>query len=253
MTQSLAKQVTDVPEDLGDSALRLADELEAAIANLAPNLATIARSSLTRWTPATWEEFLAIAGEREPDGLPHTKAYYCLSHIRLQMIPVGKDHGRLNNIPLKATTLFAAFQALKTREYINTTLRKSGERECQPDLSIYIGDVKCLPSPGNEVIDLDVADPPTLVVEIAASSLADDIGMKRYLYERLGGREYWIIQATTRSLVAFSIDEDGRSGTIAQSEVLPGLDLAIVDEALRRTDDNDDAAITRWLIETFQK
>jgi hypothetical protein len=39
---------------------------------------------------------------------------------------------------------------------------------------------------------------------------------------------------------------------ITRSEVLPGLDLAIVDEALRRTDDNDDAAITRWLIEMFQ-
>jgi hypothetical protein len=26
-----------------------------------------------------------------------------------------------------------------------------------------------------------------------------------------------------------------------------------VDEALRRTDENDDAAITRWLIEMFQR
>jgi hypothetical protein len=40
---------------------------------------------------------------------------------------------------------------------------------------------------------------------------------------------------------------------ITRSKVLPSLDLAIVDEALRRTDDNDDAAITRWLIEMFQR
>jgi Uma2 family endonuclease len=250
MTQGMTKQAVDLPTN---SEPQLADELEAAIARLTPNLAAIARASLERWTPATWDEFLAIAGEQEPDGLPHLKAYYCLSHIKLQMIPLGKDHGRLNNAPLDIVSLFAAFQGLKIVRYINTTLRKSGERECQPDLSIYVGDVPCLPSPGNEVIDLDVADPPTLVVEIAASSLADDLGMKRYLYERLGVREYWIISAATRSLLAFSIDEAGRSGVITQSEVLPGLDLAIVDEALRRTDENDDAAITRWLIEMFQR
>ncbi|NJN62084.1 MAG: Uma2 family endonuclease [Coleofasciculaceae cyanobacterium RL_1_1] len=226
--------------------------IDAAIDRLSPHLAAIARASYQDWTVATWDEFLAIAGEQEPDGLPQTQAYFYTPWMRLEMIPLGKDHGRLNNIPLKTATLFSAFRALKTVEYINTTLRKSGELECQPDLSIYIGDVTCLPAAGNEVINLDQFDPPSLVVEIAASSIADDLGMKRLLYERLGVREYWVIDTRQRSLIAFSI-ADGRSGVISQSEVLPGLDLAIVDEALRRTDENDDAAITRWLIETFNR
>jgi len=45
-------------------------------------------------------------------------------------------------------------------------------------------------------------DSPTLVVEVAASSLSDDIGRKQLLYERLGVKEYWVIDVNAGQVIA---------------------------------------------------
>ena len=227
--------------------------VRSAINELPERLRAIAEESCYEWTEVSWDDYLIIAGDRESTGLPgvrpcFTTALFRQSLMKLDMVPLGKDHGRCNSVPFKAATLFAAFQRFKTAEYINTTLRKTGEDDCQPDLSIYVGDG--LPTPGNEVIDLDEFDPPNLGIEVAATSEGEDLGYKRMFYENLGIQEYWVIITRMRKLAAFAI-ADGRSGEIKESVVLPRLELAIVDEALRRTDGNDDAATTRWLIEKF--
>ncbi|WP_215618313.1 hypothetical protein [Leptothoe kymatousa] len=51
-------------------------------------------------------------------------------------------------------------------------------------------------------------------------------------------------------LIAFSIAE-GHSGQIQVSEVLPGLKMSLVEEALVRSQTADDGAITRWLMQTL--
>jgi hypothetical protein len=80
--------------------------------------------------------------------------------------------------------------------------------------------------------------------------VADDLGWKRLLYEEAGVREYWVNNANIRDIIAFSIIA-GSSGRIQQSEVLPGLELAILKEALKRSETEDDGQINRWLIQTF--
>lgn len=37
------------------------------------------------------------------------------------------------------------------------------------------------------------------------------------------------------------------------SEVLPGLEIGVVEEALNRIQDEEDGAINRWLIEKFSQ
>ena len=54
----------------------------------------------------------------------------------------------------------------------------------------------------------------------------------------------------TAQVIAFAI-ADRRSGQIDQSQVLPGLAIATVEEALRRSPTEDDATINRWLLELF--
>ena len=94
---------------------------------------------------------------------------------------------------------------------------------------------------------------PTLVVEISATTIQDDLSYKRLLYERLGIREYWVINAYSGEVFAFAI-ADGRSGRVTQSQVLQGLEIALVEEALQRSHNNeDDGAIARWLLQTFTK
>ena len=53
-----------------------------------------------------------------------------------------------------------------------------------------------------------------------------------------------------RGWVAFSI-ADGRSGEIRISEVLTGLKMGLVEEALRRSQTENDGVIAQWLLKTF--
>ncbi len=100
---------------------------------------------------------------------------------------------------------------------------------------------------------------PQLAIEIASTTLDDDLGKKRLLYERLSSAEYWVVDAQAAQVIAFQI-ADRRSGQIAESQVLPGLSMATLEAALGRwsktgpegpTQREDDATITRWLLELF--
>jgi len=51
-------------------------------------------------------------------------------------------------------------------------------------------------------------------------------------------------------VIAFAI-ADGRSGQIQTSEVLPELDMTLVEEALARSQTEDDSALMRWLMDTL--
>jgi Uma2 family endonuclease len=108
-----------------------------------------------------------------------------------------------------------------------------------------------LPPQNNSPVSIDLSGPPTLVVEVGASSLSDDLGAKRLLYERVGVKEYWVVDVEGQKVVAFSVDE-GRSGQIRTSAVLPGLDMGVIEEALRRSQSENDGAISQWLMKTFE-
>ena len=76
------------------------------------------------------------------------------------------------------------------------------------------------------------------------------MGTKRLLYENSGVEEYWVIDANSDNVIAFSIC-DGRSGTVQESLVLPGLTISLVESTLKRSQTEDDGAINRWLLQTF--
>lgn len=71
------------------------------------------------------------------------------------------------------------------------------------------------------------------------------------MYEQIGIEEYWVVDVDAKELIAFAIDGDGRSGRIWQSVVLPGLKTSLVDEALRRSQTENDGAIAWWLMKVF--
>ncbi|MGB3264296.1 MAG: Uma2 family endonuclease, partial [Microcoleus sp.] len=83
-------------------------------------------------------------------------------------------------------------------------------------------------------------------------SFNDDLGSKRLLYESAGIAEYWVDRANTREVFAFAINNGG-SGRIQESRVLPGLQIGLVEEALNRSQTQDDGEINRWLIQTFSQ
>jgi Uma2 family endonuclease len=202
------------------------------------------------WVKATWEEFLTFA---EDSAWEKGNFYYYQEHMRVEMSPVGPLHGRHNSIIPYVVILFATLRNIRIVQFANASFRKAGIREFQPDLAYYIGsDLRVPPNDSNSPVDLDEYDPPNLVIEIGASSFNDDLGSKRLLYENAGISEYWVERANTREVFAFAINGGG-SGRIQESRVLPGLEIALVEEALNRSLTQDDGEINRWLIQTFSQ
>ena len=200
-----------------------------------------------RWVKATWDEFMTLADDPK---LVKSRFYYDNHKMRIEMSPVGAIHAHENAVVSKVIGIFAALMNIRIYEYINCSFRKKDERECQPDLAFYLGNDLKLPPRNNAPVDLNKFDLPTLIVEISSTTLQDDLGYKRLLYERLGVQEYWVVNAQTSEVFTFAIAE-GRSGLVTRSQVLKGLEIATVQEALQRSHTEDDGAIARWLLQTF--
>lgn len=199
------------------------------------------------WEKADWETYRqAIAQASEK-----TKGYYHDGMMRLEMSPVGNPHSRDHSIAIYATLLFAALRGLRVDVHDNCSYRKTGLREAQPDISLYVGDRVGSLDWATKIVDLDQLPPPDLAIEISDSTLPDDCGRKRLLYEDLGVREYWVVNVAEAVILGFEIIERG-SRRIQESVVLPGLSLEILEAALRRSREADHGQVSAWLLEQWQ-
>ncbi|MEB3309180.1 MAG: Uma2 family endonuclease [Snowella sp.] len=196
------------------------------------------------WIKATWEEYLTILNNPIYE---QTKGYYHQGYMRIEMTPLGNPHSRDHFNIIGAITLFAGLKNINLDGHDNCSYRKAGYQEVQPDVSFYIGDRAELIPWNTSIIDLDEYPVPDLVVEVAASSLADDKGEKRLIYETLGVQEYWIIDVENVQIFAFSIENQG-SYRIKTSQVLPELEITTLEEALRRSRQMNYGKVSAWLL-----
>ncbi|MEA5577573.1 Uma2 family endonuclease [Anabaena sp. UHCC 0451] len=200
------------------------------------------------WVKISWDEFLKVADSSD---YQQGRFYYYQNYMRVEMSPVGSIHGSNNNVVSNVINLFATLKNIKIKGWVNTSFRRTNESECQPDLAFYIGDAVKFPPLNNSPVNINELAAPTLVVEIAASSVNDDLGFKRLLYERLGVKEYWVMDANNNDIIAFEII-DGGSRRIEESKVLPGLQIETVKAAIQRSQNQDDGEVNRWLLEIFK-
>lgn len=203
--------------------------------------------AVDQWVPAQWNEYLNLLDA--PD-LAEVRSYFDSGLMRLEVSPLGALHGRENSVVSTLVALFATLRGLRMVELTNTTFRQLGIQDAQPDIAFYLGQGFKLPLRDNRPIDVTQFGAPQLVVEIASTTLNDDLGRKRLLYERFGNKEYWVVDVQAAQVFAFAI-ANGFSGQILDSQVLPGLAIATVEDALRRSQSEDDVTINRWLMEVF--
>lgn len=85
----------------------------------------------------------------------------------------------------------------------NCTYRKARVQECQPDLSCYVGNRAQVVPQNTNIVNLDQYPAPDLVIEIAKTTLLDDLGTKRSLYEELGVIEYWVVDVQASQIIAY--------------------------------------------------
>lgn len=201
------------------------------------------------WIPATWEEYVQIIADPV---YAKAKSYYHNRQLRVEMPPLGHDHAADNTIITLAVSLFCIAKNIPIKGLTNCTYRKTGVNECQPDVSYYVRDKAQIVPWGTSIIDLDLYPPPDLVIEVANTSLADDKGEKRLLYEDIQVGEYWIVDVQNVQITAFAI-ENGGSKRINQSSVLPGLDIAVLQAALRSSREKDQTQVAAWLLTQFQQ
>ncbi len=200
------------------------------------------------WVVATWNEYIQTI---ENPAYEKAKGYYYDGRLRIEMPPVGSDHARDHTIIIFAVNLFASIKGIPLNGRDNCTYRKAGVDEAQPDVSYYIGENADVIPWRTSIIDLNQYPPPNLVIEVAKSSLADDRGEKRLLYEELGVNEYWIIDVQNIRVMAFEIADDG-SRRITQSQVLPGLAISLLEEAFTRTRQMNQTQVGAWLLTQCQ-
>lgn len=201
------------------------------------------------WVAAPWDEYVRTIDDPFYE---QAKGYYYKGHMRIEMLPVSFDHGQDHVVIIFAVNLFTALKGIPATGLDTTTLRKTGVRDCQPDVSYYVGSrAQAIPS-GTGIVNLDRYPAPNLVIEVAKSSLLDDVGTKRALYEELGVDEYWVLDVQTAQILAYAIADQG-SKRIQVSQVLPGLTITVLEEALRRSRETDQSQVGAWLLTQFQQ
>lgn len=200
-----------------------------------------------RWVKADWKTFLVLADQPEYE---KARFYYDNGWMRIETMPVGSGHGRDNTLLSQVVTLYGTLKNIRIAGFTNSSFRKKGVRECQSDIAFYVGADFQIPPKSSEPVNVEQFGAPSLVIEVAATTLNDDLGRKRLLYERLGVQEYWVVDVEAGQVVAFAV-MDGGSKQIQESRVLSGLQLAIVEEALSRSQREEDGEVNRWLLQVF--
>jgi len=200
------------------------------------------------WITASWDDYLNVLAD---PAYEKAKSYYYNGQMRIEMSPIGNDHASDHNIVIYAVNLFAALHNIDLSGKDNCTYRNAGVREVQPDVSFYVGENAETVPWGTGIIDLDQYPPPNLVIEVANTSLLDDKGNKRLLYEELGVDEYWIIDVLNVEVLAFAVENRG-SRRIRQSQVLSGLDISLLEQAFQRTRLMNHGKVNAWLLTQFR-
>ncbi|MGB8698221.1 MAG: Uma2 family endonuclease [Thermosynechococcaceae cyanobacterium] len=202
------------------------------------------------WVTATWSEFLTASEQSERE---QTRCYFDSGWMRIEAMGVGSGHSQDNTLIAQVVNLYGMVKNVRVKGFTNGSFRREGEQECQPDLAFYVGDAIPQPFPPKttEIIEVDRYGAPTLAIEVASTSLNDDLGRKRLLYERVGIREYWVVDVLNATMIAFVMANQG-SNQIRVSQVLPGLEMSLIEAALRRNQTEDDTEVSRWLMQCFR-
>ena len=201
------------------------------------------------WVTASWDDYIQIVSNPIYE---KAKCYYHKGQLRIEMSPVGFAHAADNTIISFSVNLYAVLNSIPLTGLTNCSFRQQEVQECQPDLAYYLNDKAQVIPYGTKIVGLNQYPPPDLAIEIGATSLADDLNHKKILYEQLSVLEYWVVDVTKTKISAFTITNN-KSQLITKSQVLLGLKMSLLEEALQRSRTTDQTQVGAWLLEQFQR
>ncbi len=204
-----------------------------------------------QWVSATWDEFVQIL---ENPLYAESRCYYDkdqIKQMRIETMPVGSEHADDNTLIIFAISLYCTLKNIPARGLTNCSYVKTGVQGCQPDISYYVGEVAARAPRSSSIVSLDESPVPNLVIEISSSTINDDLGKKRLLYEQLGVTEYWVVDVQEVKIIALEMLENGGSRQISASKLLGGLAIADLETALKLSREKSQSEVGAWLLQHF--
>ena len=166
----------------------------------------------------------------------------------------GPNHASLSDL---ITAIFFAWAFLHPevpiQSYGRCLIENFETQACAPDLVLYQGDniprwqpgqPRRIVAPGQRL--------PDLVGDISDTTLSTDLDEQKRLYASLGIPEYWVIDVKGLRLFAFGLTDMGVYEPIQVSQVLMGLPLNLVEQALERSETDTNTAALTWLMQQLQ-
>ncbi len=185
------------------------------------NRTTQAAEGLPRWRWTTAELVrLSEMGAFEPED-----RIELIGGEIVPMSPVGRCH---EVVATEIEDRLRAMASTAVRVRTERQLNLSDDTYNKPDIFLHAADVRSPDVRGDTVL---------LVIEVAASSLAFDLGTKAATYARHGVREYWVVDAATLVTTvhrAPGADGYGDTRTVPASE--PMVPLLVPELAIRLAD-----------------
>ncbi|MEB3292377.1 MAG: Uma2 family endonuclease [Synechococcales bacterium] len=200
---------------------------------------------------ATWQDYLAF---RDHLAVDCQKLAFHQGWLWVNIGKEGANHAAFSDL---MTAIFFAWAFLHPevilQSYGRCLIEHPDTHACAPDLVLYQGDSIPQWQPGEpRRIDLRQHRVPDLVGEIADTTLSLDLDEQKQLYASRGIPEYWVIDVKGCQVFAFRFTELGHYEAIAQSQVLAGLPIALVEQTLERLSTETNPAAANWFIQQCQ-
>ena len=177
---------------------------------------------------------------------PDIKAEFIEGEIIVHSPVRSKHNTVLGNI----SRLIGVFVLSKDLGYIGVKkiMCRFSRNDYEPDMVFFDA------TTAKEFIEDQTIFPvPQLVVEVLSKSTEDrDRGVKFQDYESHNVQEYWIVDVKKGEIIAFKM-ENGGSYRIRESQVLPNLQLSVLEEALKMTRQTNHGKVGAWLLEKFSQ
>lgn len=168
--------------------------------------------------------------ERRYEAMPRVKNAELIEGVVYMPSPIRNSHSEAHG---DVMIWLGAYRIATPGIHLNdnATLRLDMDNELQPDVLLRL-DSTC--GGTSRISDDDyIEGPPELIVEVAASSVSQDLHVKKKVYRRNGVQEYIVWRVYDEALDWFQLQEGeyhhlvpGDNGIIS-SHVFPGLHLAV--------------------------
>ena len=197
-----------------------------------------------KWQQATWDDYVMLRDDNNGD---RYKLFFDNQKLWIEMGAEGINHAKFGDLFAMILLVCATkFPDIKLSTFGGCQMEKKGQRAVAPDIVVYVGDHTPTWKAGqSRFIDLEQWRSPDLVGEIADTTLAIDLDEKKRVYAELGIAEYWVIDVRAYRLFAFKLDENGVYKQCEVSQVLPNLEISLLEKTLEQltTKTNTEAAI----------